>query len=87
MDEPGANASIRVALVDDQVLFRAGLEMMVESQPDMVLCGSAGNGQEAVAMASSSEPDVMLMDLRMPVMDGVEATKRIVSSARAGGCR
>lgn len=85
MDELESSAPIRVALVDDQVLFRAGIEMMIGSQPDMVFCGSAGNGQEAVTLAGSSAPDVMLMDLRMPVMDGVEATQRIVTSARDGG--
>ncbi|WP_442545244.1 response regulator [Arthrobacter sp. KN11-1C] len=85
MNDFDGDARIRVALVDDQVLFRAGLEMMVESQPDMIFCGSARDGQEAVAIAGSLAPDVMLMDLRMPVMGGVEATQRIVTSARAGG--
>lgn len=85
MDDFDGGDRIRVALVDDQVLFRAGLQMMIESQTDMVFCGSAGNGQEALTLAGSATPDVMLMDLRMPVMDGVEATQRILASARAEG--
>lgn len=85
MDRVDAGDPILVALVDDQLLFRAGLAMMIESQPDMVFCGSAGNGQEAVDIAASTAPDVMLMDLRMPVMNGVEAIQRIVASARVEG--
>jgi DNA-binding NarL/FixJ family response regulator len=81
MTEPGARIS--VALVDDQPLFLAGIRMLIESQSDMQFCGDAANGEQAVALASERRPDVMLMDLRMPVMDGVAATRRIISEADA----
>ncbi|WP_104089083.1 response regulator transcription factor [Arthrobacter sp. GMC3] len=85
MTEPIPGQEIRVALVDDQILFRAGLQMLIDSQSDMIFCGGARDGEEAVALAASASPDVMLMDLRMPVMNGVEATQRIVEAARAEG--
>lgn len=81
-DDP---SSITVALVDDQPLFRAGIRMLIESQEDMELSGEAANGEQAVALAAQRRPDVMLMDLRMPVLDGVEATRRIVQQAAAAG--
>jgi DNA-binding NarL/FixJ family response regulator len=80
-----AGARISVALVDDQPLFRAGIRMLIESQEDMELSGEAGDGEQAVALATKRRPDVMLMDLRMPIMDGVEATRRIVQHATAAG--
>jgi DNA-binding NarL/FixJ family response regulator len=70
---------IRVALVDDQALFRAGVRMLVESQPDLEFAGEAANGIEAVELASRSDPDVILMDIRMPELDGVAATAQIVA--------
>jgi DNA-binding NarL/FixJ family response regulator len=82
---PDAGARIRVALIDDQPLFRAGIRMLIESQEDMELSGEAGDGEQAVALATGRRPDVMLMDLRMPVMDGVEATRRIMEHATAAG--
>ena len=57
---------ITVALVDDQALFRAGIRMLIESQEDMELSGEAGDGKQAMALATERRPDVMLMDLRMP---------------------
>ena len=76
-----AGGAIRVALVDDQALFRAGIRMLVSSQPDLAFVGEAGNGQEAVDMVAARRPDVVLMDIRMPVMDGIEATERIVAAS------
>ncbi len=71
--------TIRVALIDDQALFRAGIAMVVGSQDDLEVVGEAGDGGEAVALVETSRPDVVLMDVRMPRVDGVEATRRIVA--------
>ncbi|MGO4536680.1 response regulator [Leifsonia sp. 2MCAF36] len=71
---------IRVAVVDDQPLFCAGLQMMIESQQDLIFAGAATNGNEAVELAQSAHPDVMLMDIRMPGMDGIAATHAIRSA-------
>lgn len=68
---------IRVLLVDDQALFREGLRTLLSVQADMEVVGEAGNGEEALSVARSLSPDVALMDLRMPVLDGVAATKRL----------
>jgi DNA-binding NarL/FixJ family response regulator len=78
-------SKIRVALVDDQALFRTGIRMLVDSQPDLVFVGEAGNGRDGIDLAEATHPDVVLMDIRMPVMDGIEATERIVASAEASG--
>ncbi len=76
---------IRVGLVDDQSLFRAGVRMLVDSQRDLEIVGEAGNGVEGVAMADETRPDVILMDIRMPVMDGIAATIEVLKSADARG--
>ncbi|QYM65164.1 response regulator transcription factor [Microbacterium sp. Se5.02b] len=70
---------IRVVLVDDQALFRAGIRMLVASQPDLEVVGEAGNGQEALEIVRATRPDVVLMDIRMPVMDGLTATAEILT--------
>lgn len=76
---------IRVAIVDDQALFRSGLAMLISSQPDLELVGEAGDGEQAVEFAEAVRPDIMLMDLRMPTMDGVRATSKIVAASEAVG--
>jgi DNA-binding NarL/FixJ family response regulator len=79
---------IKVALVDDQALFRTGIRMLVSSQPDLEFVGEAANGVEGIALAASRRPDVILMDIRMPVMDGIQSTEAILSAADArGGAR
>ncbi|WP_336646670.1 response regulator transcription factor [Microbacterium sp. USHLN186] len=70
---------IRVVLVDDQALFRAGVRMLVSSQPDMDVVGEAGDGREALEVIGRTRPDVVLMDIRMPVMDGLTATAELLA--------
>jgi DNA-binding NarL/FixJ family response regulator len=72
---------IRIVLVDDQALFREGLKTLLSVQPAFVVAGEAANGEEAIQKVVSLRPDVVLMDLRMPVMDGVTATRRLHSLA------
>jgi DNA-binding NarL/FixJ family response regulator len=72
--------SIRVLIVDDQPLVRAGFRTILGSKRDIEVVGEAENGAEAVALAERRRPDVILMDIRMPVLDGVEATRRLVAA-------
>jgi len=69
--------TIRVLLVDDQALFREGLETLLSVHKDIQVVGQASNGQEAVEVAAKVQPDVVLMDVRMPILDGVGATRRL----------
>ena len=75
--------TIRVMLVDDQVLLRTGFRMVLAAQPDMEVAAEAGDGAEALEVLRATPVDVVLMDVRMPRLDGVEATRRICETARA----
>ncbi|EET78480.1 response regulator transcription factor [Corynebacterium marquesiae] len=76
-------SEIRVVLVDDEPLLRHGLRMILEGAPGISVIGEAGNGKEGVELILAEEPDVVLMDIRMPVMDGIEATAQLHSLAGA----
>ena len=80
-------ATISVLLADDDVLIRSGLRMLLEASPGIEIVGEAGDGLEAVAMAEALRPDVVLMDIRMPNLNGIEATARIVAAQRAPEAR
>jgi DNA-binding NarL/FixJ family response regulator len=69
-----------IVLVDDQELLRMGFRMVFDAQPDLIVAGEAGDGQEAIELVTRLQPDVVLMDVRMPGTDGLEATRAIVSS-------
>lgn len=73
--------SIRILIADDHPVFRFGLRTLLEEQPDMALVGEAENGVEAVQMAQSLQPDVVLLDINMPELNGIEATKQITAMA------
>jgi DNA-binding NarL/FixJ family response regulator len=78
---------IRVLLADDQALVRAGFRVLIESEPDLEVVGEAADGHEAYEMTVAEQPDVVLMDIRMPNVDGIAATADIVADERTAGVR
>ena len=78
---------IRVVLADDQALLRAGIRALLNAEDDIDVVGEASNGAEAVALVRETEPDVVLMDIRMPGTDGLEATRQIAADERLSGTR
>jgi DNA-binding NarL/FixJ family response regulator len=78
---------IRIMIADDQALVRTGFRMILDAEPDLEVIGEAANGRAAVEIALEQRPDVVLMDIRMPELDGIEATRQLVSSASGASIR
>ncbi len=76
---PDGAAPLRVLIADDQAVVRLGFTALLESQPDLTVVGQAGNGEQAIRLARQARPDVVLMDIRMPVMDGITATAQLTA--------
>jgi CheY-like chemotaxis protein len=76
--------TIRVLVVDDEALLRTAFSALIDAEDDLDVVGAAADGRQAVELAASLTPDVVVMDVRMPVMDGIEATKKINDAERAG---
>ena len=74
---------IQILLADDQALVRGGFRLILEAEPDIEVVGEAADGEQAVAGALQTRPDVVLMDIRMPVLDGIEATRRLIPQLSA----
>lgn len=88
MSEPGPGAApIRVVVADDQVLLRSSLGLLVDAEPDLTLAGEAGDGRAALDVVRRERPDVVLMDIRMPELDGLQATRRICADPELSGVR
>ncbi|WP_046470790.1 response regulator transcription factor [Allosalinactinospora lopnorensis] len=83
----GASAATRLILADDQTLVRAGFRSILDDEAELSVVGEAGDGAEAVRLARSERPSVVLMDIRMPVLDGLEATRRIAADERLHGVK
>ena len=80
---PVVTAPLRVLVCDDQALIRTGFATIIDAQPDMEVVGESGDGQAAVDVADRLQPDVVVMDVRMPVLDGIEATRLLAGAGRA----
>lgn len=79
--DPGGGVSgLRIVVVDDQAVIRTGLRMVIDNEPDLTVVAEAGDGEEAVRIVAGVAPDVVLMDVRMPLLDGIAATARIVAA-------
>jgi DNA-binding NarL/FixJ family response regulator len=79
--------TIRVVLADDQVLVRAGFRVLLETEDGFEVCGEAGDGAQAVAVTLEQRPDIVVMDIRMPGVDGLEATRQITSNPELNGVK
>ncbi|WP_020660780.1 response regulator transcription factor [Amycolatopsis benzoatilytica] len=82
-----ASGPVRVVLADDQVLVRAGIRVLLETRPDLVVAGEADDGETALKLVRELRPDVVLMDIRMPGLDGLAATRRIAADPRCAATR
>ena len=87
MSEVTPGDVVRVGIADDQAMIRNGFRLQVQHTPDLELVGEASNGEQAVALARAHRPDVLLMDVRMPVLDGIEATRQISADPGLDGVR
>ncbi|WP_076262736.1 response regulator transcription factor [Intrasporangium flavum] len=85
LEPPAPAGPVRVMIVDDQALVRAGFRMVLDAEPDVEVVAEAGDGQAALDLLPGRDVDVVLMDIRMPRLDGIEATRRIVENASAAG--
>ena len=85
--EPRRDGPVKVLLADDQALVRAGFKMLLDVEDDITVVGEAADGAEAVTLARATRPEVVLMDIRMPVLDGLEATRQIAATRGLEGVR